>query len=406
MRKGLWIIPVILLMTASCSGYYSSPEVGYPPGEGNYTDPGVQSYPGNPQEYGQGQYEDTSYFYDRLSPYGNWIDYNPYGYVWIPRHMRYGWRPYSDGRWVWTEYGWTWIADQEWGDIPFHYGRWGYDNQIGWFWVPGTVWGPAWVTWRSNDQYMGWAPLPPGVEFGVGMDFNARAFDIPLHFWVFIQGRHFQDRYVNPYVLPYERNQTIVNYTNITNNIYMRNDRIVNEGIGLDRVRRFTGRDVARYEVRDTRQPGRARIIGQEVQISRPAIRKKEGAKPKVFLNRIEAERELTPARVFDPQGPQTIQREAAAVQKLQNEELRILKQSQAQEIKSMQIRRDGELRSLRVGSEKAKLRKEYEARIQDLKKNHTLERQKMKNRHNTDAEQVKRIKKSPQVKKKQDNQQ
>jgi hypothetical protein len=404
MRKELWIIPVILLITASCSGYYSSPEVGYPPSGGSYADPGVQSYPGNPQEYGQ--YEDTSYFYDRLSPYGNWIDYNPYGYVWIPRHMRYGWRPYSDGRWVWTDYGWTWIADQEWGDIPFHYGRWGYDNQIGWFWVPGTVWGPAWVTWRSNDQYMGWAPLPPGVEFGVGMDFNTRAFDIPLHFWVFIQGRHFQDRYVNPYILPYERNVTIINYTNITNNIYVRNDRIVNEGIGLDNVRRFTGRDVAKYGVRDTRQPGRAKIVGQEVQISRPTIRIKEGAKPKVFMNKIEAERELTPARVFDPQGPQTIQREAAAVQKRQNEELRILRQSQVQEIKSMQIKRDSEVRTLRGASEKAKLRRDYEARILDLKKNHNLEKQKMKNRHNTDAEQVKRIKKSPQVKKKQDNQQ
>jgi hypothetical protein len=399
MRKGFWIISVIILITASCSGYYSSPEVGYPPSGGNYADPGVQSYPGNPQEYGP--YEDTSYFYDRLSPYGNWIDYNPYGYVWIPRHMRYGWRPYSDGRWVWTDYGWTWIADQEWGDIPFHYGRWGWDNQIGWFWVPGTVWGPAWVTWRSNDQYMGWAPLPPGVEFGVGMDFNTRAFDIPLHFWVFIQGRHFQDRYINPYVLPYERNQTIVNYTNITNNIYMRNDRIVNEGIGLDNVRHFTGRDVARYAVRDTRQPGRARIVGQEVQISRPAIRRKEGARPKAYLNRNQAEKELAPARIFDPQGPQTIKREAAVFQNRQNEELRLLKQSQAQEIKSMQMKRDGELRSLRGSSEKARLRRDYESRIQDLKKNHTLERQKMKTRHNADAEQVKRIKKTPQVKKK-----
>ncbi len=138
---------------------------------------------------------------------------NPYGYVWIPRHMGYRWRPYSDGHWVWTDYGWTWIADQEWGDIPFHYGRWGWDNEIGWFWVPGTVWGPAWVTWRSNDQYMGWAPLPPGVEFSAGMNFNSLSIDIPLNFWVFIQGPHFQDRDLNPYVLPFERNQTIVNYT-------------------------------------------------------------------------------------------------------------------------------------------------------------------------------------------------
>jgi hypothetical protein len=139
MKKGFWIIPVILLITASCAGFYSSPEAGYPPSGGSYTDPGIQQYPGGPQQYGQN--EDSSYFYDRLSPYGDWVDFNPYGYVWTPRHMGYRWRPYSDGHWVWTDYGWTWIADQEWGDIPFHYGRWGWDNDIGWFWVPGTVWG-------------------------------------------------------------------------------------------------------------------------------------------------------------------------------------------------------------------------------------------------------------------------
>ena len=98
--------------------------------------------------------------------------------------------------------------------------------------------------------------------------------NIPLIFWIFIQGSHFQDRYLNPYVLPYERNQTIINYTSITNNIYIRNDRIINEGIGLDAVRRITGRAVPRYALQDVRQAGRTRIVGQEVQVFRPTIRR------------------------------------------------------------------------------------------------------------------------------------
>ena len=28
-------------------------------------------------------------------------------------------------------------------------------------WVPGTVWGPAWVDWYWGDGYVGWAPLSP-----------------------------------------------------------------------------------------------------------------------------------------------------------------------------------------------------------------------------------------------------
>ena len=68
---------------------------------------------------------------------------HPYGYVWTPRHMGYQWRPYSNGHWVMTDFGWTWVAYEPWGAIPFHYGRWGYDDYLGWYWVPGTTWGPA-----------------------------------------------------------------------------------------------------------------------------------------------------------------------------------------------------------------------------------------------------------------------
>src|SRR2546423_9736807 len=27
--------------------------------------------------------------------------------------------------------------------------------------VPGDEWAPAWVSWRSSKDYVGWAPLPP-----------------------------------------------------------------------------------------------------------------------------------------------------------------------------------------------------------------------------------------------------
>ena len=409
MKKGLWIIPVILMITASSAGYFSSPEVGYPPIGGSAIDLSVQQYFSSPQVYGRNV--DTSYFYDRLSPYGNWIELHPFGYVWIPRHMGYRWQPYSDGHWVWTDYGWTWISDQEWGDIPFHYGRWGWDNDIGWFWVPGTVWGPAWVSWRSNDQYMGWAPLPPGVEFSFGMNFNSLSIDIPLNFWVFIQGSHFQDRYLNPYVLPFERNQTIVNYTSMHNNIYTRNDRIINEGIGVDEVHRITGRAVPRYGLQDAQQPGRTRVVGQEVQIFRPAIRKNEAAKPKIYLNKDQARQELAPARVFDPRGQQAIKTEAAAVEKRQIEEKRLLEISQAQEIKSMQQKRDEEARKLGNASEKARVNKDFEAKISDLKKNHAVEKQQLTVRHKNDTdevkkvEQIKKVKKVPPGKKKKNNQ-
>ncbi|MCJ7581918.1 MAG: hypothetical protein MUP98_15500, partial [Candidatus Aminicenantes bacterium] len=150
-----FVILVILLLS-SCLIYVPYPEGSPSTREDPYYE---ENYYDTPSRY------DTSYFYDYLSPHGTWVFNSPYGYVWIPRVYRYGWRPYSNGNWAWSDYGWTWISDWEWGWIPFHYGRWGWDNYLGWYWVPDTVWGPAWVTWRQSSLYIGWAPLPPGTRF-------------------------------------------------------------------------------------------------------------------------------------------------------------------------------------------------------------------------------------------------
>ena len=86
-----------------------------------------------------------------------------FNYIWVP-HSRYryeGWTPYNDGRWVWTDWGWTWVSDYSWGWGPYHYGRWWYSHAYGWVWSPGRVWGPGWVNWRNNSGYVGWYPISP-----------------------------------------------------------------------------------------------------------------------------------------------------------------------------------------------------------------------------------------------------
>ena len=45
--------------------------------------------------------------------------------------------------------------------IVYHYGRWTKVEDEGWCWIPDYEWGPAWVSWRESDDYVGWAPLPP-----------------------------------------------------------------------------------------------------------------------------------------------------------------------------------------------------------------------------------------------------
>jgi hypothetical protein len=403
MKNGLWIIALILVMASGCAAYGPSPASGYPP---DARGPSVDSPQGYGQEYGPEM--DMDYMYNYLAPHGNWVNMEPYGYVWTPRHMGYRWRPYSQGHWVMTDYGWTWMADEEWGSIPFHYGRWGYDDDFGWFWVPGTVWGPAWVSWRWSNQYAGWAPLPPGIEFRAGMDFASLSFNIPSRFWIFLQAPHFLDRDVYRYALPYERNMTIINITSIHNNIQYRNNRIFNEGMGIDNVQRVTRRQVPHYRIQDIRQAGPARIVGNDVQVYRPAFRTDAAAKPKAILNRDQARQELAPARVFEPRQQLPVSTQRSVVQKRQAEEKSLLQKTQAQELRDMQNRRATEQAQIRDTAQKAKIQQDYQARTAELQKQHQAEKQQLTERHNKDNEQVKQAaqaakkeKQAPPIKKK-----
>jgi hypothetical protein len=346
---------------------------------------------GDPQEFGANL--DIDYCYSYLSTYGTWVSLEPYGYVWRPRHMGYRWRPYSEGHWVWTDDGWTWIDDAEWGWVPFHYGRWGWDDDFGWFWVPGSEWGPAWVTWRSSDMYMGWAPIPPGFEFRAGIDFAALSIRIPGNFWIFIGGSHFLDPDIHPYVLPAERNVTIINYTTIQNNFAFRGNRFINEGVGIDTVRRITRRDVPRYSLQDSRQPGPARVVGHTVQFYRPSFRSAPGARPKTSLDRAQARQELAPAKVYEPRAQPPTRSAQSAVQQRQAQEKALLQQTQSQELKDIQRRQADEAKRARSASEKAKIQQDYRTRTLELEKQHQAEVRQLSERQKKDAAQVRQAK-------------
>jgi hypothetical protein len=102
--------------------------------------------------------EDISPYADELEEHGTWYYEAEVGHVWRPS-VDVGWRPYHNGRWIWTSYGWTWLPYERWGWAPFHYGRWGHAPALGWYWIPGRSWGPAWVNWAVGGDYVGWCPM-------------------------------------------------------------------------------------------------------------------------------------------------------------------------------------------------------------------------------------------------------
>lgn len=201
-------------------------------------------------------------FYDELSPYGTWIQDPQYGYVWRPDVEQGDFRPYyTNGRWVMTEYGNTWVSNYDWGWAPFHYGRWVYNRFNQWIWIPDTVWGPAWVSWRSGGGYYGWAPMGPGMNININ-------FNIPDLWWVFVPQRNiYYDSFPRYYS---RRNVVIINRTTVINNTYVHNRRSYYTGPRADDIRRDTRQDVRVYNVNNTGRPSRSNISGNSVNIYTP----------------------------------------------------------------------------------------------------------------------------------------
>lgn len=186
--------------------------------------------------------EASSDFYGTLAPYGSWVNVDGYGLCWQPTVVvvNPGWQPYCDsGHWVYTDCGWYWSSDYTWGWAPFHYGRWFHHHHLGWCWAPDTVWGPSWVCWRHSDAYCGWAPLPPGCSFsvGVGLTFHGRhVYDgddcgLDHHHYCFVSWHDFHDHHLQAHTLPRDQTARAFNHSVVANRFTARNNMVVNQGV-------------------------------------------------------------------------------------------------------------------------------------------------------------------------------
>lgn len=230
-----------------------------------------------------------STFYDSLSPYGTWIEVDGYGRVWQPTVVvvNRSWRPYFDsGRWVYTDQGWYWLSDYSWGWAPFHYGRWFNHHHYGWCWAPDLVWGPSWVTWRYNNAYCGWAPLPPAACYYPGYGFYYYGSSVSIGFgwglgyssWCFVNYNHFHHHGLHAYRVPDHQARPIYDSTTPVNRIVAQNNLVVNRGVPPENISAVTRQEIRRVTIRDSRLatgPGggpkeRLTASGRSLEVFRP----------------------------------------------------------------------------------------------------------------------------------------
>ena len=256
---------------------------------------------------------DLGFFYDNLAPYGNWVQRPSYGWVWTPTAVSTSWRPYENGHWAWTDEGWVWVTDEPYGWATYHYGRWYDDPEIGWAWVPGDEWGSSWVSWQAGADYVGWAPLPPGVNVSVGLGggYGGYAYGIAPENYVFVPDRYFLAPSVATYVVPTARVRGFWGQTRNFANYRFAGGRAFNQGLPVDQVQRFVGRRVPRYQVADLggndfrRFRGGARIQGERLAIFRPQVQKAARVAPPI--QRAAARRAVVSAAQFKAAHPQRV---------------------------------------------------------------------------------------------------
>lgn len=215
-------------------------------------------------------------FYNPLARYGEWIE-SDWGHAWRPSHIQYGWRPYLMGRWIWTDYGWYWVSNEPFGWATYHYGRWNYDDYYGWIWIPDNEWGPAWVEWRYDDDYVGWAPLTPHALFNVsiGITFSSH-WIAPVHYWNFISFRHFTSDRIDHYVQSTDRVRRIYDRSHEGHRIRGENERVINDGIDRNIVERRSDSRIRRVDIIDREQSRGDRLIregnSEKIEAYRPRI--------------------------------------------------------------------------------------------------------------------------------------
>jgi hypothetical protein len=214
-------------------------------------------------------------FYSSLGSQGEWISVDGGTYAWRPAGVESGWRPYSDGHWVWTDDGWYWASDEPWAWATYHYGRWYCDDYYGWVWVPGYEWAPAWVEWRYGGDYVGWAPLSPYAVFSANWGVHYRRYwATPYNYWSFVDCRYMGNHDLHRYVYGTGENTRFIGRTRTAGSVRYDNGRIITRGPEREYVEQRGNVRVPRGNLVDVRGREQAGMVrengGERIGVYRP----------------------------------------------------------------------------------------------------------------------------------------
>ncbi|HAX49603.1 MAG TPA: hypothetical protein PK605_08930 [Ignavibacteria bacterium] len=246
-------------------------------------------------------------FYDILSPMGEWIqitkedidedlsdgegegrfsasyyDDESYLFIWRP-NVSEDWKPYSRGKWEYTDHGWLWTSSDSWGNSTYNYGRWWNSPKYGWVWLPGYTWAPAWVRWKvtGDDNFIGWVPLTPKAKWKseTGITDNNYRYTNKEADWVFVDAVTFTGDITPGGVKNASENSALMkSSTNITD-IKVEDDRIITGGPDVNRIEEKTGKKFGRKKLRFSKGNKNTVIGENDVTVPRETFDRSKGEK-------------------------------------------------------------------------------------------------------------------------------
>ncbi len=145
--------------------------------------------------------------------------------------------------------------------------------------MPGYVWAPAWVAWRSDNDYTGWAPLPPDDRFLAG---DETEFDIdPVAYYgprfdagtifIFVGTRHMAEPNFRRYGRAASDCREHLQSQRATSRAFrLVNDHIVNRSIDVRVVERVSRRPIPTLSIHAVLRPGAIITnvhVGREIEV-------------------------------------------------------------------------------------------------------------------------------------------
>ena len=198
--------------------------------------------------------------------------------------------PYSNGSWIYTDAGWYFKAPTPQEEIVHHYGRWVLSPAVGWVWVPGRVWAPAWVDWRENDTYIAWTPFPPGIYI-----VNNVIIAPPLieDRYVIIEKQYFTQPTLYKYMYKENKNKIMIKEWRRIEGVTVMNKTVINKGPDITVINKSSGVEMKPYKVVKVKNIKDVKYTDTEINTYAPGFQKVKDkskikdsfSKPDKFVN-------------------------------------------------------------------------------------------------------------------------